>query len=52
MSHDKRLWSLTMDANIKNKYCLAVRMIEDGAIEAFDDVSLNDETYPKRLFFV
>ena len=41
-----------MDANIKNKYCLAVRMVEDGAIEAFDDVSLNNETYPKKLFFI
>jgi len=49
MSRDKKLWSLTMDPNIKNKYRLAVRMVEDGAIEAFDDVSLNNETYPKKI---
>ena len=38
-----------MDAKIKNKYCLAVKMVEDGAIETFDDVSLNNETYPKNV---
>ncbi len=38
-----------MDPNIKNKYRFAVRMVEDGAIEAFDDVSLNNETYPKKF---
>ena len=38
-----------MDPNIKNKYRLAVRMVEDGAIEAFDDVSLNYETCQKNV---
>ena len=47
-----RLCRDLMDENIKDKYCLAVGMVEDGAIEAFDDVSLNNETYPKKLFIV
>ncbi len=38
-----------MDPSIKNKYRLATTMVEDGAIEAFDDVNLNNETYPIKI---
>ena len=37
-----------MDTNT-NKNCLAVRMVEDGALEVFENVSLNDETNTRKL---
>ena len=40
-----------MDTNANNKFCLAVRMVEDGALEGFENVSLNDETSTKKWFF-
>ena len=38
-----------MDTNANKKFCLAVRMVEDGALEVFENVSLNDETNTKKL---
>ena len=38
-----------MDINAKKKFRLAVRMVEDGALEAFEDVSLNNETYARNF---
>ena len=49
MSHEKKVWSPAMDINAKKKFCLAVRMVEDGALEAFEDVSLNNETYARNF---
>ena len=34
-----------MDGQLKNKYRFAVRMVEDGILEAFEDVRLSDDTY-------
>ena len=33
-----------MATNPKKKCCLAVRMVKDSTLEAFEDVSLNNET--------
>ena len=49
MSHEKKVLSPTMNINVKKKYHLAVRMVEDGALEAFEDVSLNNETYERNF---
>ena len=38
-----------MDTNANKKFCLAVRMVEDGALEVFENVSLNDETNTRKL---
>ena len=38
-----------MDTNANKKFCLAVRMVEDSALEAFEDVSLNNETYARNF---
>ena len=38
-----------MDTNANMKFCLAVRMMEDGVLEAFENVSLNDETNTRKL---
>ena len=38
-----------MDTNAKKKFCLAVRMVEDGALEVFENVSLNDEANTRKL---
>ena len=40
-----------MDTNANKKFCLAVRMVEDGALEVFENVSLNDETNTRKLVF-
>ena len=40
-----------MDTNANKKFCLAVRMVEDGALEVFENVSLNDETNIRKLVF-
>ena len=40
-----------MDTNANNKFSLAVRMVEDGALEVFENVSLNDETNTRKLVF-
>ena len=39
-----------MDTNA-NKKCLAVRMVEDGAFEVFENVSFSDETNTRKLVF-
>ena len=36
-----------MDSKEKAKYRFAIRMVEDGALEAYEDVNLNNDTYPK-----
>ena len=36
-----------MDSKEKAKYRFAIRMVEDGALEAYEDVNLNHDTYPK-----
>ena len=41
-----------MDTNANKKFCLAVRMVEDGALEVFENVSLNDETKQENWSFV
>ena len=40
-----------MDSNANKKFCLAVRMVEDGALEVFENASLNDETNTRKLVF-
>jgi hypothetical protein len=40
-----------MDTNANKKFCLAVRMVEDGALEVFENASLNDETNTRKLVF-
>ncbi len=40
-----------MDTNANKKFCLAVRMVEDGALEVFENVGLNDETNTRNWFF-
>ena len=44
MSCGKKLFSPTMDSNAKKTLCLAVKIVEDGALEAFEDVNLNNGT--------
>ena len=34
MSSDKKKWSPIMDGQLRSKYCFAVRMVEDGMLEA------------------
>ena len=34
-----------MDGQLKSKYHFTVRMVEDGILEAFEDVRLSDDTY-------
>jgi hypothetical protein len=50
MSCEKKLWSQTKDTNAKKKFCLVVRMVEDGALEAVEDVNLNNGAYVKISF--
>ncbi len=45
MSTEKKKWSPIMDGQLKSKYRFAVRMVEDGTLEAFEDVRLTDDTY-------
>ena len=40
-----------MDTNANKKFCLAVRMVEDGALEVFENTSLNDETNTRKLVY-
>ena len=40
-----------MDTNANKKFCLAVRMVEDGALEVFENFSFNDETNTRKLVF-
>ncbi len=45
MSTEKKKWSPIMDGQLKSKYRFAVRMVEDGTLESFEDVRLTDDTY-------
>ncbi len=53
MVHDNRTqrWSATVDSKEKAKYRFAIRMVEDGALEAYEDVNLNNDTFPKSNVF-
>ncbi|KAL3805372.1 hypothetical protein HJC23_009079 [Cyclotella cryptica] len=37
-----------MDGQLKSKYRFAVRMVEDGTLEPFEDVKLSDDAYDMR----
>ena len=41
----KKLWSPTMDTNANNKFRLAVRMVEDGALEASEMMRQTQENW-------
>jgi hypothetical protein len=45
MSSYKKKWGPIMDGQLKSKYHFTVRMVEDGILEAFEDVRLSDYTY-------
>jgi len=47
MTTEPKRGSAIMDSKEKAKYWFAIRMVEDGALEAYVDVSLNNDTYPK-----
>ena len=42
MSTEKKKWSPIMDGQLKSN---AVRMVDDGTLESFEDVRLSDDTY-------
>ena len=45
MTKDKKAWRPLMKLEDKKKFKLAVRMIEDGVLEKFDDVALDDDRF-------
>lgn len=48
MNHEKKPWSQTIDINAKAKFCVAVRMVECSALEAFEDVSSKNESHMQK----
>ena len=39
---EKKKWNPGADEKFMKKFWFAIRMVEDGALEAYDDVSLHD----------
>ena len=45
-SSENKKWCLDMDKTQPKKYRFAVRMVEDGTLEAYDEVCLTNDSYP------
>ena len=45
MTGEKKAWTEAMTDEKKKKYKMAVRMMEEGTYEEYDDVALDDNTY-------
>eukprot|EP00957_Ditylum_brightwellii_P162313 12358948-Ditylum_brightwellii.AAC.2 len=48
MTGEKKEWKSTMKTKEKKKYKLAVRMIEDGTLNNYDDICLSNDRYNKK----